>query len=241
MDRLATSMHIPQTLSPAAHEFLKRCLAPRPLVRPSAKALLENEFIRGHTASGVRELRDDMLQALRKRESKFKDKTEAFLYDDESREEGQESPRLSASRTAKSTTIPAWSATGGSDRAKPSRATLSGSCQSSFITSQMSHQMSASAILWTDMLHNRRYAVMPTTGIWKRLTYDKVMENVVLEDAFHRYHQVIRSLLALIRSLLTLISTISMTRITVITRLHASWWPAGLGNTSIFSGSSLTR
>jgi hypothetical protein len=231
MDRLATSMHIPQTLSPAAHEFLKRCLAPRALVRPSAEALLEHEFIQGHTASGVRELRDDLLQALRKRESKFKNKTAALLYDD-----GQDSPQLSASRTEKTTTMPAWSATYGSDRPTTSR-----SYTSSFITTQMSHQMSASAILWTDMLHNRRYAVMPTTGIWQRLTYDKVMENVVLEDAFHRYHQVIRYLFALIRSLFTLISTISMTRITVITRLHASWWRVGLGNTSIFSGSSLTR
>jgi hypothetical protein len=211
MDRLAISMHIPQTLSPAVHEFLKRCLAPRALVRPSAEALLEHEFIQGHTASGVRELRDDLLQALRKRDSKFKDKTAGLLYDN-----GQESPQLSASRTEKPETMKTD-------------------------TTQMPHQMSASTTLWTDMLHNRRYAVMPTTGIWKRLTYDKVMENVVLEDAFHRYHQVIRSLLALIRSLLTLISTISMTRITVITRLHASWWRVGLGNTSIFSGSSLTR
>ena len=71
MDQLAASPNIPQTLSPAAHNFLSMCLAKIPTHRAPADQLLQHTFIASVTRSGERKLRPDVAMMLQARQASF--------------------------------------------------------------------------------------------------------------------------------------------------------------------------
>jgi hypothetical protein len=178
MHTASAAPSIPQNLSRTAQDFLGQCLRRNPNLRPTAAELLEHQFIVKTISSGVRTLRPDVAKVLQKCSGRWK--VELGVR-------GQHSGEGLASHCGIATT----SAGTYSDTV----ASLNSAVASLHGTRK---GVAGSGIVSTrslgegDTRVQEQGTLKGIEALLRRLTFEAVFENPVVEDAFHGQFQAAR-------------------------------------------------